>query len=135
MHPVAPRNPIKILCDFRHEALEGSVPALLTTNGTVLCSHGGRVTLIPRQTQVQATSGQVLCEPDLVGAPIVGCPVAPSPGSKPCTTVVSTLPGSTSLKVVVGGRPAYTASVSGLTDGVPPGSIMVVDPGAPTIQV
>ena len=125
---------MRILCDFRHEALEGSVPPLLTTNGTVLCSHGGRVTLIPRQAQIQATNGQVLCEPDLVGAPIVGCPVAPSMSTKPCTTVVSTLPGSTSLKVTVGGRPAYTASVSGITDGVPPGSIMVVDPGAPTVE-
>ena len=110
------------------------MPPLLTTNGTVLCSHGGRVTLIPRQAQIQATNGQALCEPDLVGAPIVGCPVAPSMSTKPCTTVVLTLPGSTSLKVTVGGRPAYTASVSGITDGVPPGSIMVVDPGAPTVE-
>jgi hypothetical protein len=48
--------------------------------------------------------------------------------------VVSTLPGSTSLKVLVGGRPAYVATLSGLTDGVPPGSIMVVDPGQMTVQ-
>ena len=44
----------------------------------------------------------------------------PSPGTKPCTTVISTLPGSTSLNVIVGGRPAYVATLSGITDGVPP---------------
>jgi len=44
------------------------------------------------------------------------------------------LPRGKALKVKVGGRPAYTSSVSGITDGVPPGSIMVVDPGAPTVQ-
>jgi hypothetical protein len=30
---------------------------------------------------------------------------------------------------MVGGRPAYTSALSGMTDGVPPGTISVVDPG------
>jgi len=55
-------------------------------------------------------------------------------GTKPCTLVVSTLPGSTSLKVTVGGRPAYLATLSGMTDGVPPGIITVVDPGQATVH-
>jgi hypothetical protein len=85
--------------------------------------------LTPRQFVADIDGGMILCEPDLLLAPIVGCPVPPSPGSKPCTSVVSTLPGSTSLKVSVQGRPAYVATLSGLTDGVPPAPITVVSPG------
>jgi hypothetical protein len=92
------------------------------------------VTLIPKQTQVMIQGGAVLCEPDLVGAPIVGCAQPPSPSTKPCTMVVSTLPGSTSLKVIVGGRPAYVATLNGLTDGVPPGALIVTSPGQMTVQ-
>src|SRR3712207_5606533 len=102
------------------------MPPIVTSNATILCAHGGRVTLIPRQATVTIAGGSVLCEPDLVGAPILGCAQAPSPSTKPCTTVVTTLPGSTSLKVLVGGRPVYVATLSGMTDGVPPGVITVV---------
>lgn len=110
------------------------MPPLVTSNATILCAHGGRVALIPRQMQVTIKGGSVLCEPDLVGAPIAGCAQPPSPSTKPCTMVASTLPGSTSMKVMVGGRPPYVATLSGLTDGVPPGAIMVVDPGQTSVQ-
>jgi hypothetical protein len=111
-----------------------ALPPIVTTNATILCVHGGRVTLIPKQAQVTIQGGAVMCEPDLVGAPIIGCAQPPSPSSKPCTTVVSTLPGSSSPKVMVGGRPAYVATLSGMTDGVPPGAIMVVTPGQTAVQ-
>lgn len=75
-----------------------------------------------------------MCVPDLVGATIVGCTQPPSPTTKPCTTVVTTLPGSWSPKVLVGGRPAYVASLTGQTDGVPPSPIMVVFPGQTLVQ-
>lgn len=100
----------------------------------IMCTHGGRVTLMPRQTQVQIQGGFVLCEPDLVGAPIIGCMQPPSLTSKPCTTVVSTFPGSSSLKVKVGGRPAYVATLTGITDGVPPGALIVASPGQASVQ-
>ena len=103
---------------------------VVTANATIQSVHGGRVTIVPRQTTVLVSgAGPVLCEPDLVGAPIIGCPLA-SPGTKPCTTVVSTLPVvSTSLQLAIGGRPAYVAAVNGVTDSVPPGVLIVVDPG------
>lgn len=110
------------------------MPPIVTSDATIICAHGGQVVLIPRQGTVTVQGGAVLCEPDLVGAPIAGCAQPASPGSKPCTTVVSTLPGSTSLKAFVGGRPAYLATLSGLTDGVPPGSITVISPGQTTVQ-
>ena len=110
------------------------MPPIVTSNATIMCIHGGQVTLIPQQQSVKIQGGAVLCEPDLAGSPIAGCALPPSPGSKPCTTVVSTLPGSTSLAVSVGGRPAYVATLSGITDGVPPGAIMVASPGQTAVQ-
>jgi hypothetical protein len=107
---------------------------IVTSNATILCIHGGQVILVPRQAQVTIQGGSVMCEPDLVGSVIVGCAQPPSPGTKPCTTVVSTLPGSASLTVSVGGRPAYVATLSGLTDGVPPGTIMVASPGQTQVE-
>jgi hypothetical protein len=110
------------------------MPPIVTSNASIMCIHGGQVTLIPKQSQVVIQGGAVLCEPDLAGAPIIGCLQPPSPATKPCTTVVSTLPGSTSLKVMVGGRPAYVATLSGITDGVPPGALIVTSPGQTVVQ-
>jgi hypothetical protein len=110
------------------------MPPIVTSNAVITCVHGGQVTLIPKQTQVTIQGGAILCEPDLMGAPIVGCPVPPTPSTKPCLMVVSTLPGSTSLKVMVGGRPVYVATLSGMTDGVPPGALLVASPGQTTVQ-
>ena len=50
----------------------------------------------------------------------MGCAQPPSPGTKPCTLVVSTLPGGSSLKAMAGGRPVHVQTLSGMTDGVPP---------------
>lgn len=106
----------------------------MTANSVIVCSHGGTVIPIPGQAQVSITGSPVLCEPDLVGAPIVGCTQAPSPTTKPCTTVVSTLPGSSAPNVQVAGRPPYLETLSGPTDGVPPGTIMVTFPGQTVVQ-
>lgn len=110
------------------------MPPIVTSNATIMCAHGGQVVLLPTQQTVTIDGGAILCDPDLVGAPIAGCAQPPSPGSAPCTSVVSTLPGSTSLSVLVAGQPAYVATLSGLTDGVPPAPIMAVSPGQTTVQ-
>jgi hypothetical protein len=107
---------------------------ILTSQAVVMCAHGGRVMLIPRQAIVLIQGAPAMCEPDLIGAPIVGCAQPPTPTTKPCTTVLSTLPGSTSPKVLVSGRPAYVATLTGQTDGVPPSPIMVVFPGQTLVQ-
>jgi hypothetical protein len=65
---------------------------VVTSSATIVCAHGGRVTLAPRQTTVTAGGAPVLRETDIVGAPIVGCAQAPSVSTKPCTVVVSILP-------------------------------------------
>jgi hypothetical protein len=110
------------------------MPNVVTTNDTIVCVHGGTVVLTPKQTVVLAQGGAVLRETDLIGAPIVGCAQPPTIASKPCTTVISTLPGGSAPTVMVGGLPAHISTLSGITDGVPPGTIMVVAPGAPLVQ-
>lgn len=110
------------------------MPPIVTTNDTIMCIHGGTVVLTPKQGVVTASGGAVLRDTDLIGAPIVGCAQPPTISSKPCTTVVSTLPGGSAPTVLVGGLPAHVSTLSGITDGVPPGTISVVAPGAPTVQ-
>jgi len=103
---------------------------LLTTNAVIICSHGGRVTIPPRPGRLVAQAGTVLCEGDLLGAAIAGCLQPVSQNTKPCTAVVSTTPGASSTpKMLVGGRPAHTTALSGVTDGVPPGKLQVASPG------
>ncbi len=110
------------------------MPPIVTSNATILCVHGGQVVLVPSQAQVTIQGGAVLCEPDIVGAAIVGCAQPPTTNTVPCTAVVSALPGSTSLTVSVNGQPAYVATLSGITDGIPPGAIMVADPGQMQVE-
>jgi hypothetical protein len=107
----------------------GQMAPIITSNAIITCIHCGQVVLVPTQAQVVVQGGAVLCEPDLVGSPIVGCAQPPTPTTKPCTTVISTLPGSSDPQVTVGGRPVYLATLSGITDGVPPGTIIVASPG------
>ncbi|HEV2814900.1 MAG TPA: hypothetical protein VGW10_16715 [Solirubrobacteraceae bacterium] len=110
------------------------MPPLLTTAATILCAHGGRVAIIPRQTKVLAGGSPVVCVPDLMGAPIAGCALPPTPATKPCTTVAAIFPGSWSMRVLAGGKPVYLQTLMGLTDGVPPSPLMVVFPGQLTVQ-
>src|SRR5215207_7062197 len=99
--------------------------SFVTSAAHIMCAHGGKVMATPSQAVVTIQGVPVLCEPDLIGAPIVGCAQPPTPSTKPCTAVVSTLPGSSSPTVTVAGRPPYLASLSGITDGVPPAPITV----------
>ena len=107
---------------------------VVTTNARIVCAHGGQVTLIPRQSTVTAGGAPVLRETDIMGAPIVGCAQPPTVSSKPCTLVVSILPGGSAPTVSAGGMPVHLASLTGMTDGVPPGTVMVVSPGQSTVQ-
>ena len=110
------------------------MPPVVTTNDTIMCIHGGTVVLTPKQTVVTAQGGAVLRETDLIGAPIVGCAQPPSIASKPCTTVVSTLPGGT--------RPPSWSAACRRTSRRSPASPTASRrapswwsaPGAPTVQ-
>src|SRR4028119_2117140 len=70
------------------------VPPLLTTAATILCAHGGRVAIIPRQTKVLAGGVAARCVPARLGAP---------PPRSPRGGRVATTPRQT--KVLAGGSP------------------------------
>jgi hypothetical protein len=110
------------------------MPFVVTTNARIVCAHGGQVTLMPRQTTVTIQGAPVLRETDIMGAPIVGCAQPPTVSSKPCTTVVSVLPGGSAPTVSAGGMPVHLDTLSGMTDGVPPGTVMVVSAGQASVQ-
>lgn len=110
------------------------MPPILTAQAVITCAHGGQVKPIPSQFKVTIGGAPVLCVPDLLGAPIVGCSQPPTPATKPCTTLVQVLPGSWSMKVTVAGKPVYLATLAGLTDGLPPSPVMVMSPGQVKVQ-
>ncbi len=110
------------------------MPFVVTSNARIICAHGGQVQLIPKQTTVSIQGGMVMRETDLIGAPILGCPVVPSTNSKPCTMVASTFPGGSAPNVLAVGMPVHLDTLSGITDGLPPGTISVVDPGQRVVQ-
>ena len=110
------------------------MPLIVTENAVITCIHSGEVTLSAKQHRVTIQGGAVLCDPDLLGAPIQGCKQPASPGTKPCSQVISVLPTSTSKKVSAAGKPVYVATLDGLTDGVPPSKLIVVNPGQTVVQ-
>ncbi len=106
---------------------------MVTTDATILCSHGGRVVLSARQETVTAGGAHALREVGLDGAPVAGCPHG-GKGKKPCEHVVRTDPGAGAQRVPVAGRPVLLDTLSGVTDSVPPGTIRVVDPGQAIVE-
>jgi hypothetical protein len=111
---------------------------ILTAAATVMCIHGGQVTIIPGQSSVQIDGAPVLAGMDLMTCPIVGCPQM-GPGIVPCTMIMATEPViMPSESVMVGGMPALTVvapgTPGGLTNGNPPGMIICANPGQTTVM-
>jgi hypothetical protein len=106
---------------------------VLTSEAVIMCDHGGKVQPIPHQEKVTIQGAPVLCLGDLVGAPIVGCPLA-SPSTKPCTTVDAPLPGGVSESMFIDGDPVHVDAFSATTDSVPPAAVSVVFAGQALVQ-
>lgn len=92
------------------------------------------MTILPKQQQVLVGGAPALGTSDVQGAAIVGCPVAPSPTTAPCTLVAAVFPGSWSSTVLVAGEPVLLQTLVALTNGVPPGPVVVVQPGQAKVQ-
>ena len=110
---------------------------LATAAAVVMCIHGGTVMVTPGQSQVTVAGSPVICAPDLLSCPIVGC-AQMGPGIVPCTIILLTEPVFIPSAIVkIGGMPAYTVasigSPGGLTNGNPPGMIMCMSPGQMTV--
>jgi hypothetical protein len=98
---------------------------VVTTNATILCSHGGRVVLDAHQHAVTAGGSLMLRDGDLVGRAISGC----GKKKRKCTIVVGAT--GTNPNVLVAGQPVHLESLTGVTNGG--GTIRVVDPGQATV--
>jgi hypothetical protein len=92
------------------------------------------VTVIPGQEEVLAGGAPVLRVSDVEGAPIVGCPVPPTPATVPCTLVAAVMPGSWASTVLAAGEPVLLQTLIAITNGVPPGPVVVVEPGQVQVQ-
>jgi hypothetical protein len=110
------------------------MPPLINASAQIMCIHGGQLMLAPKQTKVLVGGAPALGIMDVAATPIVGCPQI-GLGIKPCTMLISAIPGvSTSPKVMVMGQPALVQTITGLTDGVPPGTVICASPGQMTVQ-
>jgi len=111
----------------------------LNCNAVIMCTHGGKVNLIPKSPTVTIGGAPALRLTDVMGSPIV-CTVPPTPASKPCLTVVAPPQLWASKTVTVGGLPLLMQmpGPSGTTDGVPPipmAGLMCAFSGAPTVMI
>jgi hypothetical protein len=96
----------------------------LTEDAGLYCKHGpGKVSIKATQALVRIEGRCVLVEPDPVGRSISGCPsVVPF---KPCLTTLAVQKGYSQF-IRVENRRLCLDTVTGFTDGTPPGVVMYV---------
>lgn len=93
----------------------------LTQNALLTCPHqSGFVGVAPSQNLVKINGARVLVANDPEAKPIAGCPWV-SPGMKPCTSTLKVQEGYSGF-IRIGGRKVCLDTVTGLTDGTPPGT-------------
>lgn len=95
---------------------------LLTEDALVVCTHElGIVKIIATQTWVTISRRKVLVEIDPQGRSIGGCPNV-GPGIKACLTTLVVKEGYSDL-LRIDGKRVCLDTVTGLTDGTPPGTV------------
>ena len=106
---------------------------MLTTLAQIKCIHGGTVTIIPKPNILMIEGQFALLMGDLMGSPIVGCPVPVTPtGQGPCLTVAMEPMNWTSPFIQVMGRSPFTfmpGVPGGMTAGPVPGPLMCFSAG------
>ena len=95
---------------------------MLTEDAKLFCKHGpGKVSIKGTQEVVTIGGRMVLVEKDPEGRSIAGCPsVVPF---KPCLTTLAVRKGYSPF-LRIDGRRICLDTVTGFTDGTPPGVIM-----------
>ena len=94
----------------------------LTEGAVLVCAHeAGIVQNEPSQSWATINKKRILVEPDPVGRKIVGCPNV-GPAIKPCAVTLVVKEGYSSF-IRIGGRRVCLDTVTGLTDGTPPGTV------------
>jgi hypothetical protein len=108
----------------------------LTEDALLLCDHGGWVHPAVRQSWVTIHQRLVLVADDPEGRSISGCPnLNPAVGLKPCGHTQRVLQGYSSF-VRIDGHPVCLDSITGFTDGTPPGAVTytVKNPGQTLVE-
>jgi hypothetical protein len=94
----------------------------LTEDAVVVCKHeNGRVRIAPIQKLVTIEGRRVLVENDPEGRPIPGCPNVGAT-IKPCLHTLAVNEGYSDL-LKIDGRRICLDTITGLTDGTPPGVV------------
>ena len=97
----------------------------LTEDGVVMCKHElGIVQNRPSQDLVTVARRKVLVENDPEGRTIAGCPMI-GPTIRPCLTTLVVRAGYSDF-VRVRGKRVCLDTITGLTDGTPPGTVPYV---------
>jgi hypothetical protein len=95
---------------------------ILTDQSILVCNHVlGKVGLQPSQQLVTIQQRSVLVEPDPEKRPITGCPNY-GVAIKPCQNTLKVREGYSDLLRIQGQRVCLD-TISGLTDGTPPGAV------------
>jgi hypothetical protein len=98
---------------------------VVTEDAQLICRHRlGEVQIQASQSLVTIQARKILVEPDPEGKPIKGCPNY-GPTIKPCGQTLVVRKGYSEF-VRIEQRPVCLDSVTGLTDGTPPGSVPYV---------
>jgi hypothetical protein len=109
---------------------------VITEQAVLVCDHAiGRVDIRPTQSLVRINGQQVLVERDPEARSIAGCPNV-SATIKPCLLTLPVKQGY-SAYVRIEGRRVCLDTVTGLTDGTPPGTVnyTVKAPGQTLVEV
>ena len=107
----------------------------LTEDAKLVCKHErGIVDIAPTQAFVTIRGRRVLVETNPEGRAIRGCPFY-GPAVKPCTTTLKTDAGFSDW-VRIGGHRVCLETVTGFTDGMPPGTVRYVvrEPGQALVE-
>ena len=108
---------------------------VLTEDAVLVCDHElGKVGIEPGQELVAIERRRVLVATDPEGRPITGCPMF-GPAVRPCGTTLKVREGYSGL-MRIDGRAVCLDTVTGLTDGTPPGVVdyKVRSPGQPFVK-
>lgn len=93
---------------------------ILTIDAKLYCKHSGSVSIDTKQRLVMIDRRPVLVENDPEGKSISRCPNAPP--LKPCMVTFAVQKGYSDF-IRIGSRRICLDTVTGLTDGAPPGLI------------
>ena len=95
---------------------------LLNDRTVMVCAHEtGIVDIVAGQSLVRLEGGHALVQTDPEARPIAGCPNV-GPTIKPCTSTLKVAVGYSDF-VRIEGKAVCLDTVTGLTDGTPPGTV------------